>query len=446
MPDDAVPIRIPPPLDLPLAERHGLLDEGKLDPEQYRTALVEHIRRTDPRVRAFVEWRSADVHASAIPHAVSVTYKDCIDVAGYPTRLGITSGYRRYPAQSAYVAERLERHGLVNVGKVAATECSLGRKKPCRNPAYPHVSAAGSSTGSAAAVAAGFCDVSVGSDSGGSLRWPAVYCGVTALRLTPRPELIAGVHAVAPSMESVGLVARDAADLAWLWNDLGLGEALGPSGVHTARPWRIAVGAPPSEPLHPEVRALLDAVARALADTGHELVAADLTEVWATRGPAGELLAREARDSYGPIAHEPGANLGPDTLAALEPGARVGDERYRALLRGQERAREQLAALLHDAADLLIIPLEAGLADRADPVPTTGPCSLAACGDAFPLIASYARSPVAVLPLALSSEQSPLGVQVLAAPGGDGLLVEAAALLARLSETIDSSVRQAVLS
>src|SRR3712207_7552103 len=57
-----------------------------------------------------------------------------------------------------------------------------------RNPRYPHVSASGSSTGSAVSVAAGFCDVSVGSDSGGSLRWPAVYCGATALRLTRSEE------------------------------------------------------------------------------------------------------------------------------------------------------------------------------------------------------------------------------------------------------------------
>jgi aspartyl-tRNA(Asn)/glutamyl-tRNA(Gln) amidotransferase subunit A len=391
--------------------------------------LVRHVRETDPVVRAFVDWRPADLAHSPVPLAPSVTYKDTIDVAGYPTRLGIRSGYRRYPERSAEIARRLASRGLACVGKVSTTECALGTVKPSRNPAYPHVSPAGSSTGSAAAVAAGFCDLSVGTDSGGSLRWPAVYCGVTSLRFTPTAELLAGVHAVAPSMESVGLVARTPEDLGWIFNTYRLAGVAGVAASSTpAGRARIAVSAPPGEPLHPEVRALLERVRDALGAT--ELALAD---VWDLRAPAGELLAREAHDSFAPLLKQSTVELGVDTTAAIEHGASIGDARYRELRELQERACARLAGLLRDEYDLLVMPLEATLPDPADAQPV-GHSLPEPGGGAFTLVANFGRLPVLALPLALSTEDSPLGVQVLAAPGADGLLVAAAELLAGLEK------------
>jgi aspartyl-tRNA(Asn)/glutamyl-tRNA(Gln) amidotransferase subunit A len=412
-----------PMLTLPLARRRELLASGELDPVEYRRELVRHVRETDPVVRAFVDWRPADLAHSPVPLAPSVTYKDTIDVAGYPTRLGIRSGYRRYPERSAEIARRLASRGLVCAGKVSTTECALGTAKPSRNPTYPHVSPAGSSTGSAVAVAAGFCDLSVGTDSGGSLRWPAVYCGVTSLRFTPSAGLLAGVHAVAPSMESVGLVARTPEDLAWLCSTYRLA---GPIGLPPTP--RIAVSAPPGEPLHPEVRSLLDRVRDGLAATE-----AALPDVWDLRAPAGELLAREAHDSFAPLLKQSTVELGADTTAAIEHGASIGDTRYRELREAQEGACARLAGLLRDEYDLLVVPLEATLPDPADTV-SAGHSLPQPGGGALTLIANFARLPVLALPLALSTEDSPVGVQVLAAPGADGLLVAAAELLAGLEK------------
>ncbi|MGC9665116.1 amidase [Planosporangium sp. 12N6] len=415
---------------LPLARRRELVETGALDPHAYRRDLVEHIRDADPAVRAFVDWRPGDVAASGVPWAPSVTYKDTIDVAGYPTRLGIRSGYRRYPRASAEIARRLAAVGLGCAGKVATTECALGSVKPSRNPRYPHVSPAGSSTGSAVAVAAGFCDLSVGTDSGGSLRWPAVYCGVTSLRVTPRPELLAGVHTVAPSLESVGFVARTAADLAWCWRTYGLGAVVGARAVRPSGRLRVAVTRPPGETLHPEVGALLDRVRDALAGSHHAVTEADLPEVWRLRAPAGELLAREAHDSFAELAADPGVELGPDTRAAIDRGTAVTDPRYRWLRALQADARVRLALLLRRAYDLLIMPLEADLPDSADARPASTLPEPG--GGAMTLVANLAGLPVLAQPLAMSTQDSPLGVQVLAAPGADDLLVAAAELLAGL--------------
>ncbi len=419
------------PYLIPLEQRQALLDAGLLDPDGYRHRLADYVAATEPHVGAFVEFRPEAITDTALPAAPSMTVKDNVDVAGHPTRLGIRAGYAHTPARSAGIVERLDRLGWVCVGKAAATECSLGAVKPSRNPRYPHVSPAGSSTGSACAVAAGFCDASIGTDSGGSLRWPAVYCGVTALRLTPRPELMTGVHAVAPRMESVGLVARTAADLGWLWRTHRLWDQVGASARRPGGALRVAVSAPPGETLHPEVAALLRDVGTALGHAGHRVTTDDLAATWAHRAAAAALLAREAHDSFAGLAARPDIALGPDTRAAIAHGSRVDDRRYRALRDRQDEAAGHLAGVLTDVYDAVVQPLEPGLPDL---VATSGPPTAAggvlpdfdddAPGGSLTLVASFARLPVLAVPLTLSSQRSPLGVQVLAAPGAEAVLID----------------------
>jgi aspartyl-tRNA(Asn)/glutamyl-tRNA(Gln) amidotransferase subunit A len=422
----------------PLVQRRARLDSGRLDPAEYRSALVEHVRANDPTVRAFADWRPADILDSAAPRVCTVSYKDTIDVAGYPTRLGIRTGYRVYPEKSAEVARRLSAHGLACVGKAAVTECALGSVRPSRNPVFPHLSASGSSTGSAAAVAAGFTDLSVGTDSGGSLRWPAVYCGVTALRLTPSPGLMDGVHMVSPSMESVGLVARTPADLGWLWRTHRLGPTFGcPAScctpfVRTGSRLRFGVSTPPGQRLHPEVAALLRRVADALAGRGHHVAELPLAAEWRVRREAWELLSREAYDGFGYLLDRPDVELGEDTVHAIGIGAGVGDDRYSALLDLQRRTVARMTALLTEQVDLLLVPLEAGLPDPAErtygsvvPDPSTAGEDLT-----MTVLASFARLPVLALPLGLSSGGSPIGLQVFARPGAEALLVAVGELLA----------------
>jgi Asp-tRNA(Asn)/Glu-tRNA(Gln) amidotransferase A subunit family amidase len=418
----------------PLSVRRELVERGRIDPATYRADLVAYVRAADPVVRAFADWRPTDLVHTDVPRACSVTYKDTIDVDGYPTRLGIRSGYRLYPGRTAEIARRLSRHGLQCVGKAAVTECALGSVRPSRNPVFPHLSASGSSTGSAVGVAAGFCDVSVGTDSGGSLRWPAVYCGATALRLTPRPGLLAGVHTVSPSMESVGLVVRTPADLAWLWRTHRLGQAF--DGGPTRQPGRLRVGiSTPPEALHPEVAAMLDVVADALAALGHDPLHRPLGEQWDLRPRAWDLLSREAHDSFAALLGRPDVELGEDTRRAVGRGAGIDDATYAALRELQRHAAASLGALLTADVDVLLLPLEVGL---PDPAHTRYDSTLPEPGDAavdlsMTVVASFARLPVLALPMALSTEGSPVGLQVLARPGGEDLLVAVGELLADIA-------------
>jgi aspartyl-tRNA(Asn)/glutamyl-tRNA(Gln) amidotransferase subunit A len=421
---------------LPLARRRLLAERGVIDADRYRSELIDYVRRLDPQVRAFADWRPADLEGSDVPYGCTVSYKDTIDVAGFPTRLGIRSGYRSYPDESAAIARRLSASGLVCVGKAAVTECALGTERPSLNPVHPELSASGSSTGSAVSVAAGFCDVSVGTDSGGSIRWPAVYCGATALRMTPRARWLAGVHAVSPSLESVGLVTRTPADLAHLWRTYRLGTALGATSSLRRGLLRIGVAAPPGERLDTEVAAALAMVADGLAARGHALSHPDLGWAWGRRAEAWELLSREAYDGFGPLLDEDRTPLAADTRRAIETGARTSDERYAELRQLQQEISGRMAALLTDDIDLLAIPLETGLPDWADRqyasvVPTQQPDAVDL---SLTIMASHARLPVLALPVAQSSDGRPIGLQLLARPGAEDLLISAAELVSALGQ------------
>ena len=425
---------------LPLAHRQLLAERGLIDPDRYRSELVDYVRRLEPQVRAFADWRPADLEGSQLPYGCTVSYKDTIDVAGFPTRLGIRSGYRRYPARSAEVARRLTARGLVCVGKAAVTECALGTERPSLNPRYPKLSASGSSTGSAVSVAAGFCDVSVGTDSGGSIRWPAVYCGATALRLTPRSIWLAGVHAVSPSLESVGLITRTPADLAYLWRTSQLGGALGAASSRPRGRLRIGVAVLPGERLHTEVADAIGAVAEGLAVRGHALSQPDLGWACRRRAEAWELLSREAYDGFGPLLEEDSTPLAADTRRAIEAGARTSDARYAELRQLQHEISGRMSGLLSEELDLLALPLETGLPDWADRqyasvVPTA---QLDAVDLSLTILASHARLPVLALPVAVSSDGRPIGLQLLARRGAEDLLIAAAELVSTLSRPDDA--------
>ena len=419
---------------MPLAERRARLAAGWIDEERYRSDLVDYVCATDPLVRAFADWRPDDLARSGVPRVCTVTYKDTIDVAGYPTRLGIRSGYRHYPRRSAEIVRLLSGQGLVCVGKAAVTECALGADRPSRNPVHPQLSASGSSTGSAAAVAAGFCDVSVGTDSAGSIRWPAVYCGATALRLTPRDRWLDGVHAVSPSMESVGLIARSPADLAWLWRSHRLGATLQAEPERPRSRLRIGFSRPADEPLHPEMAAMVRTVGDLLDRSGHEVDDVDLEPAWARRPQAWELLMREAYDGFGHLLADGHTALADDTRRILEAGGAVPRARHRELLDLRQQTAHQLGELLSGRLDLLLVPLETGLPDPEERrYASTVPAGQQDNDLTLTVLASFAGLPVLALPAGRAAGGQPLGLQVMARPGGENLLLAAGQLIGGLT-------------
>jgi len=170
-------------------------------------------------------------HAGAVDRAVArgsdagplagvpIAIKDLIDQRGIATTNG--AAFEVTPATaSATVVERLEKAGAIIIGRTGLHEYAFGFTSenqhfgPVRNPWDPNLSPGGSSGGSAAAVAAGIVPVAIGTDTGGSIRVPAALCGVVGLKVTHGRVPLTGVTPLAPSLDTVGPIARSVADLA----------------------------------------------------------------------------------------------------------------------------------------------------------------------------------------------------------------------------------------
>jgi Asp-tRNA(Asn)/Glu-tRNA(Gln) amidotransferase A subunit family amidase len=164
---------------------------------------------------------------------VPVALKDLIDHAGRVTTCG-SGFYRETPDRSATVVERIEAAGGIVIGRTGLHEFAFGFSSenpwfgPVRNPWDPATSPGGSSGGSAAAVAAGMAPLGVGTDTGGSVRIPAAMCGIAGLKVTHGRIPLTGVFPLAPSIDTVGPMARSAADLALLYDVMAGDDARDP--------------------------------------------------------------------------------------------------------------------------------------------------------------------------------------------------------------------------
>ncbi|MXX45642.1 MAG: amidase [Acidimicrobiia bacterium] len=165
---------------------------------------------------------------------VPVVIKDLIDQAGAPTTCG-SAFYRTYPRHSAPVVERLERAGAVIVARAGLHEFAFGFSSenqwfgPVRNPHDPTTSPGGSSGGSGAVVASGLAPISIGTDTGGSIRVPAALCGIFGLKVTHGRVPLTGVFPLGPSLDTVGPLAANSGDLAVAYSSM--------AGWHPEDPW-----------------------------------------------------------------------------------------------------------------------------------------------------------------------------------------------------------------
>jgi amidase len=194
---------------------------------------------------AFVPGPRRSVAGSATGPLASMTFavKDLIDVAGVPTGGGNPDWPRYYktPEQHAWVVQRQLDAGASVIGKTVTDEVSLGilgenaHDGTPLNPAAPDRVPGGSSSGSASAVAAGLCDFALGTDSGGSVRVPASFCGLYGIRPTHGRMDFSGITVQSPSADTCGWFARDAATFA------KVGQVLFDAEMPAALPTRLRV-------------------------------------------------------------------------------------------------------------------------------------------------------------------------------------------------------------
>src|SRR5882724_8417000 len=216
------------------AEAAGLMRAGRVTSVELVESCLGRIRDTEPQVEAWIyldpeyvlrqakesdEWRLSGRPTGGL-HGVPVGLKDIIDTAEMPAENGSVLHAGRTPSRDAAVVERLRAAGAVIMGKTVTTEFATRTPGKTRNPHNPEHTPGGSSSGSAAAVAAGMVPLSLGSQTGGSTIRPGSYCGVYALKPTHGLVSRHGMFQLSRSLDHVGLFARTVEDLGLLLEEV----------------------------------------------------------------------------------------------------------------------------------------------------------------------------------------------------------------------------------
>lgn len=234
-----------------IAEAGRHLRAGTMSAVELARTCLDRIRRHDGRLNSFItvtddlalaQARRADAELREGTdrgplHGIPYALKDNVDTAGILSSSHSRVFADRIPGRSACLAERLEAAGGVLLGKTATFEFAIGGPSwdlpwpPARNPWSRDHLPGGSSSGSGAAVGAGFVMGAVGTDTGGSIRWPAAMCGVAGLKPTYGRVSRRGIHPNTYSLDHCGPIARTVEDCALMLGAMAGHDPLDPGSI-----------------------------------------------------------------------------------------------------------------------------------------------------------------------------------------------------------------------
>lgn len=405
---------VPDPADLTATFAIRAMAAGTLHPRELLEACLARVAQREPTLHAFAAHDPALVRATCAAagplHGLPLGVKDVLDTADYASEYNspIFRGHRPR-ADAACVAWARAAEAVV-FGKTVTTEFATRHPGPTTNPHDPRRTPGGSSSGSAAAVAAGMVPLALGTQTAGSIIRPAAFCGVVGYK--PTFGLIArhGMKLMSDSLDTVGVLARSVADCA-LFAEAVSGHVLGDPDRHTGRAPRIGLCRTPMwDRAAPETVALMDHVAAQLARAGATVTEFPLPPVFDTAEPAHAVVMNaESARSLGWELNTARGQLSPTLRERMEwglaqPAAVLADAQ--AVLRGLRLGFPDLIGDL----DILLTPSAAGEA----------PVGLEWTGDAgFNFLWTSLHVPCVTVPAGKGPEGMPLGVQVVARRGED---------------------------
>lgn len=429
------------------ADAARAIRDGLIRSEQLVEACLARIRETDAQVQAWAfldpdhalaQARAADAwRLEGRPigplHGVPVGVKDIFNTADMPTEYGSVLYAGRTPSRDATAVAMLRAAGAVIMGKTVTTEFAAQAPGKTRNPHNPERTPGGSSSGSAAAVAAGMVPLAVGSQTNGSVIRPAAFCGVLGFKPTHGLIPRHGMLTLSRTLDQVGVFARTIADLALLAGQLAGYDERDPDTRPRARiPFvEVAAEEPPLPPMFAFVKT------HHWGRAGEEMKEAfgELIEHLGDRVEEVELFpsAAEAWEWHRTI-------MEAEMAANLEREWKEGRDRLSGSLRAQlERGRE-VRAVDYQHAVARIRPIHESFVElfeqRYDAIltpaaPGPAPRGLASTGDpSFCTLWTLCGMPAVSLPLLQGTNGLPLGVQIVGPRDGDARLLRTARWLA----------------
>jgi Asp-tRNA(Asn)/Glu-tRNA(Gln) amidotransferase A subunit family amidase len=437
--------------EMTAAEAVGRIKDGAMTSEDLVRACLDHISATDEAIQAWIhldgdlaleQARAMDrLRQGGKPlgslHGVPVGVKDIFDTTDMPTEYGSVIHQGRTTTRDSTVVAKLREAGAVIMGKTVTAEFAFRTPGRTANPHDSSRTPGGSSSGSAAAVAAGQVPLAVGSQTNGSVVRPASFCGIVGLKPTQGMVSRHGVLQTSESLDQIGGFARTVEDVALLTDAMTGVDVCDDATYARPKPdlsagWRAD---PPMPPLFALVNLpyddkMSDDVRGGMAELrdvlGGQIEEVDLPDGYEAIIDHHQIvheyevrrnLARQFEDNRGDIS--------PELLEILERGGTYTEQQYADALDAMATAKAYFAEFFNDY-DAILTPSAAGVA----------PSGLDWTGDPiFCTMWTFAGLPSLSLPVLAGESGLPVGVQLVGGPEEDGRLCRTARwLLSALSD------------
>lgn len=441
--------------------------DGSRTPEQVADAALSAARRAQQgrrRLDAFVILDEVDVRRQAAESTarfargaalgpldgVPIAVKDEFDVRGFPTSVGTIFRGKERAARDSAVVERLRDAGAIIFGKTAMHEIGFGgtginpRHITARNPHDLTRAAGGSSSGSAAAVAAGICPLAVGSDAGGSIRIPSAFCGVYGLKPTFGRIPTAGGAILAWSIDHVGPIGASLDDLGLFYDatagahpDDGDSRAapppvnIGPLCPPALDSLRVAWSAQLGDDAEAPIPYIFSNVIKQLAEHGVQVEERSIQHVRHAQRVGYVTMASEAAGSQRDWLARHREDYNWDTRLLLAIGARIRSQEYLHAQRMRTLLRQNFAEVFRDF-DYFITPTTGMVAPEISAASLdTGEVNsrINAYVSRYTFLANITGFPAVSIPCGSDAQGMPVGLMIHAAPWKEKELLNAAAAI-----------------
>jgi aspartyl-tRNA(Asn)/glutamyl-tRNA(Gln) amidotransferase subunit A len=433
-----------------VADLSRAFGDGTLSPVDVVDVLLERIRKRDPALHAYIAVYESDARLAAEAahkamrarhrigplHGVPIALKDLVDLQGRVTTGGSKVWLERVSPVTATLAERLIAAGMIVLGKTHTVEFamgSFGTNTHLGTPRNPwdlavHRTPGGSSSGSGVAVAAGLAPAAIGTDTGGSVRLPAAWCGTVGLKVTAGRISTYGVLPLSSTLDTPGPLTRSVEDAALIFRALNGPDPRDPQ----------TLGWTPVDPLPTLRRGVAGLRLAVLPDAERKEVAADVlaaydaaVETLARLGatiarPAlphglrdyaaatGRIIGAEGYRFVGHLVDDMSLPIDPHIRPRIQLGRGISARDYLATLAEREERRREFAAALADT-DALLTPTTQTAAIPLDRVDQSGTAAY------FTRAGNYLGLCGLALPDGFTPEGLPTSLQILCGPGEEAL-------------------------
>jgi aspartyl-tRNA(Asn)/glutamyl-tRNA(Gln) amidotransferase subunit A len=427
-------------VNLSILEIADQLRTRKVSPVELTREFLRRIEELNPVLNAFITVTSESALAEARQaeqeihrgnylgplHGIPIALKDLIDTAGVRTTAASALFASRVPAQDAEVVRRLKAAGVVLLGKNNLHEFAYGGSSlishfgPTRNPWNSEYMTGGSSGGSAAAVAAELCCASIGTDTAGSIREPAAYCGVVGMKASHGLVSADGVVPLSRSLDHVGPLTRRVADAVVVLHAISDAPSNYMAGLQRG-PSTLRVGVPREffyEDVDPEISAAVEAALAVVAE-----MTIDVSEITLELSTDRTLQLAESYEYHQRWSEECPDSYDPETLRRIRAGAKVTAEEYRGAKQDLMRERERIKSVFKKV-DVLITPtvpvLPPRIADLEQHPDRLRPAELVILRNTRPF--NVWGVPAISVPCGFTHTGMPIGLQIAAGPGREDVV------------------------